>query len=98
MKLALYKCLENIDITGRNADGTPDRVFNKDKEYLFCYDEKKEQVFIICEVDEYYVSNIKYMEHGFKLVRVGNLDDFDLDELSQQRYKKLYRERLNYEE
>jgi len=98
MNLALFKCLRNIDVVGRNADGSADRCFIEGKEYLFCFDFKKGSVFIINEVNEYDISKMEYMHRDFELIKTGGFDDFDLDEITMHKYKKLYKNRINYEE
>lgn len=100
MKLALYLCKKDIVIYGRNEDGSPDICYYKNEEYLFCLDEKKNNVFNICDVNEYYIDSVDNMvkDGKFELILIDDIENFGLDELSAYKYKKLHKERIHYEE
>lgn len=96
MKLALFECHTDVFVTGRNDDGSPDHCFYKDKEYLFCYDEKKHTVFTVNEVGEFDTSKLEFMGREFTLLRIADVEQFNLDEFTERRLRKLFKERLHY--
>lgn len=101
MKFLLVKCIEDVVITGRNSDGTPDHCFIKGKEYDMCLDEKKGDCFTVNEVREMHFigyENNYYFDKHFEVVRELIEDDFNGDELRLHRLKKMAKEKHNYEE
>lgn len=87
MKFLLIKCIEDVVITGRNSDGTPDHCFIKEKEYDMCLDEKKGDCFTVNEVGEMHFigyENNYYFDKHFAVVKELKGDDFTNDELRLQ--------------
>lgn len=102
MKLALMKCIEDVIITGRNEDGSADHCFIGGKDYLFCVDEKKKKVdiFTFNEVKEVHFLKLldDFSYKHFDLLKMDELDNFDLDEFTKAKYQKLFKERYEYSE
>ncbi|MGN4418862.1 hypothetical protein ACTFRD_11345 [Bacillus cereus group sp. MYBK249-1] len=101
MKFLLVTCIEDVVITGRNSDGTPDHCFIQGKEYDMCLDEKKGDCFTVNEVREMHFigyENNYYFDKHFKVVKELEDEDLANDELRLQRLKRMAREKHNYEE
>ncbi|WP_257151380.1 hypothetical protein [Bacillus anthracis] len=101
MKFLLIKCIKDVIISGRNADGTPDHCFIKGKEYEMCFDKRKNECFTLNEVKEMHFigyENNYYFDKHFEVVKELTEDDFNGDELRLQRLKRMAKEKNNYEE
>ncbi|MEW9578123.1 hypothetical protein U9K47_22690 [Bacillus toyonensis] len=101
MKFLLIKCTQDVIISGRNVDGTPDRCFIKGKEYDMCFDEKKGDYFTVNEVKVMHFigyENDYYFDKHFKVVKELKEEDFTDDELRLQRLRRIAKEKNNYEE
>lgn len=98
LRLVKTECRETMLIFGRNTNGEPDRCFEVGKEYLFCYDEKKDEIFTVNDVKEIHFLklNDKFTQEHFEIKEFLNLNDCDLDEVTKQRYVKLFKERYEY--
>ncbi|HHQ1468753.1 TPA: hypothetical protein QCU25_001229 [Bacillus anthracis] len=101
MKFLLIKCIKDINISGRNEDGTPDHCFVEEKEYDMCLDERKNECFTLNEVNVMhfftYENNWYFAQH-FEVVKELQEEDFVGDELRMHRLKKMAKEKHNYEE
>lgn len=98
MKLAKLKCIKDMIVHGRNSDGSPDVCFNESCEYLFCLDEKKQEIFTLNDVKEVHFLKLfdTFTIEYFEVMKIENCELFNLDELTLKRMKKLYKERYNY--
>ena len=98
LKLAKLKCIKTVIIHGRNDNGEPDRCFLQGKEYLFCYDEKKGEIFIHNEVKEVHFLSLNdyYTDKHFEVMTIGEAAIFKLDEFSLNRMARLYKERYDF--
>lgn len=101
MKFLLIKCIKDINISGRNEDGTSDHCFSKGKEYDMCLDERKNECFTLNEVNVMHFftyENNRYFAQHFEVVKELQEEDFVGDELRMHRLKKMAKEKHNYEE
>ncbi|MFE4880709.1 hypothetical protein [Bacillus mycoides] len=101
MKYLSIKCIQDVIISGRNTDGTPDHCFIKGKEYDMCFDEKKGDCFTVDEVKMMHFvgcENDYYFDKHFEVVKTLKDDDFKGNELRLQRLKRMAKEKYNYEE
>jgi len=100
LKLATLLCKESVVIYGRNENGEADRCFQKGKEYLFCVDEKKGEIFTLNDVKEVHFLSLSdyYTDKHFKVLTIKDIEKYDLDEFTLNRMKKLYKEKYHYEE
>lgn len=92
MKFLLVKCIEDIVITGRNSNGTPDHCFIKGKQYDMCFDEKKGDCFTANEVEVMHFigyENNYYFDEHFEVIKELKDEDFVNDELRLQRLKRM---------
>lgn len=98
LKLARLKCKESVVIYGRNEDGKPDNCFEIGKEYLFCYDEMKDEIFTHNDVNmvHFLTLNDAYTQKHFELLALKEAEGFALDEFSLGRMKRLYKERHDF--
>ena len=101
MKFLLIKCIKDINISGRNEDGTPDHCFAKGKEYDMCLDERKNECFTLNDVKEMHFFGHKdnwYFDEHFEVVKELQKEDFTGNELRMHRLKKMAKDKRNYEE
>jgi len=100
MKLAKLNCKEDVIIYGRNQDGNPDHCFFKGKDYLFCLDEKKGDIFTYNEVKEVHFLALDdyYTDKYFDVIKIAEIEDFNLDEFTHKKHIKLNKEKYHYEE
>lgn len=103
-KLALLKCKKDMIIYGRiDAHET---CYIKGKEYIFIVDEKEGELFNINELEEIYFFNTPRITEGefgdwfteeyFDIIKIGNPEEFDLDEFALFRLEKLNKERKSF--
>ena len=100
LKLARLKCKESVIIYGRNANGEPDKCFEQGKEYLFCVDEKKGDIFTFNDVKEvhFFGLNDSYTDQYFDVIEVKDAEEFGLDEFTLSRMKRLNKDKYDFEE
>jgi len=100
LKLAKLMCKESVIIYGRNANGEPDKCFEGGKEYLFCFDEKKGDLFTFNEVKEVHFLKMDdyFTDQYFDVITVGNADEFGLDEFTLNRMNRLNKDRYDFED
>ncbi|WP_311078109.1 hypothetical protein [Paenibacillus polymyxa] len=98
--LARVRCRESMIIYGRNSNGKADRCFEEGKDYLFCYDVKKDEIFTYNEVNEMHFFSLDdvYTDKHFELVLIADAAEFGLDEVTLMRFKKMFKDRHNYTE
>ena len=100
MRLAKLLCFEDVLITGRNKDGSPDICFVKEKEYYFIFDKKKNQIYTLNEVNEVHFLNLsdnKFTNKHFELIGINDADFFKLDEVTLRRFLNLSKRKGDYE-
>ena len=100
MKLAKLFCIEDVLITGRNKDGSPDICFVKEKEYYFIFDKKKNQIFTLNEANEVHflkLSDDKFTNKYFEVLEINDADFFKLDEITLRRFLNLSKRKYDYE-
>ena len=96
MKIAQLECIEDVIIHGRNE--SPDHCFEEGKKYLFCFDEKKGDVFTVHEVNEVHFMTLeeRYTEKHFDVLGVKDAENFNLDEFTFKKMKRLFKERYDF--
>ncbi|MCP1159341.1 hypothetical protein [Bacillus infantis] len=99
-KVAKLKCKQSVIIYGRNSDGSPDECFKEGREYLFCVDEKKGEIFAFNDVKEVHFLDLVdyYTDKHFDIVKIDQVENFNLDEFTHAKMKKLFKERYDYSE
>lgn len=100
LKLAKLKCKESVIIFGRNTNGEPDKCFEGGKEYLFCVDERKGQIFTHNDVKEVHFLKMDdyFTDKHFEVLVIKNADEFDLDEFTLSRMKRLNKDKYDFED
>lgn len=100
MKLAKLKCIKSVVIYGRNEDGSADQCFEEGKEYLFCFDVKKNEIFTYNDVQKVHFLKLDdyYTDKHFVVLSLGEAESFGLDEFNMNRMKRLFKERHNFQE
>lgn len=100
MKLAELQCIKSVVIYGRRTDGEPDQCFEEGKKYLFCYDEKENDIFTYNDVKEVHFLSLNgyFTTKHFEVLSIGNAEQFGLDELGLARMVRLFKERHDFSE
>jgi hypothetical protein len=100
LKIVKLKCKKDMIIYGRNENGKPDKCFECGKEYLFCFDEKTGNIFIFNEVKEIHSLDLEdyYTDKYFDVIAIDDAENFNLDEFSLNRMKRLYKDRNKFVE
>lgn len=102
-KLALLRCVEDLVIPFKkdeNHEEVDAKCFSKGNEYLFCYEERSNELITINDVKEVHTMKLysDLSNEIFDIVRIDDPETFDLSEFELARLNKLFRERLNYYE
>ncbi|MCP1159390.1 hypothetical protein [Bacillus infantis] len=100
LKLAKLKCKKSLIIYGRNTGSEPDKCFENGKDYLFCVDEKKCDIFTYNDVKEVHFLSLNddYTYQHFILLEVNDAEEFGLDEFTLNRMKRLNKDRYDFED
>lgn len=100
LMMAKMTCIQSVIICGRQGPDIPDLCFKEGKDYLFCYDEKKNEAFTQNEVGEMHFLPLdsKFTQEDFNNVRIGTPDQFGLSEFETARYAKMFKMRHSYSE
>jgi hypothetical protein len=100
MKIAQLTCLDDVVIYGRHENGDPDHCFTKNTKYLFCLDEKKNNIFTINDVEKFHIFPLSsdYTATHFEVNSIDTIEDSPVDEVTLQRMKRIYKDRHNFEE
>ncbi|MBE7896110.1 hypothetical protein G7L40_20595 [Paenibacillus polymyxa] len=100
LMLARVRCRESMIIYGRKPNEEADHCFEAGKEYLFCYDAKRDEIFTYNDVNEMHFLSLSdyYTDKHFELVLIADATEFGLDEVTLMRFKRMFKDRHNYAE
>lgn len=100
LKLAKLICTQSVIIYGRNENGEPDKCFEVGNEYLFCVDEKKGEIFTFNDVKEVHFLSLDdyYTDKHFDVLTIKDAEEFELDEFTLSRMKRLNKDKYDFEE
>ncbi|MFE6075604.1 hypothetical protein ACFVQB_14125 [Paenibacillus sp. NPDC057886] len=100
MLLAKLKCIDSLTIYGRNPDGSPDHCFKEGREYLFCFDTKKGELFTYNDVKEMHFFSFSdyFTDKHFSVIEINKMENFGLDQFDLARYRRMFKDKGSYSE